>query len=389
MLVRNTKARLMALFSLSGVALAALPALASAGQGEENAFIKISFTQDLPGFQALQQMGTIALSVFLTILLVIELYRFIVSGNADFFTPILKVGSALLLINILVPLQSGISESLAGLSKMVLKNDVMAIASDAFSAAFSGVTDVGIWDVGKFLFSPTNWLFILIFLAMCGVIIVKLIVIDILCPVMLALVIATGTISIPIGVLPGTGTLKGWILNVLEIASWPIIFTLISMVLFASFQSNLKDMNATTMTELQKVYESTRSSLSETEDSAAGGTASLAAKQEMQEWMDQYWMKFIKFIALACAYGLLCISTPMIARAVIRGESVGVMASAIGGLAAAGAMKLGGSLGSRRAQQAERSNQIVVQNMGRVANESGAAALAKQREQAQKLDERT
>ena len=349
------KALLIALLVLVGVLGLCLAAGATPAQtsGEENAFIKIAFDQDLPGFKAMQQMGNVALSVFLLILLTIELYRLIVSGSADFFTPLFKVGSALLLINALVPLQSGISESLAGLSKMVLQKDVMAIASDAFSAAFSGVTDIGIWDVTKVIFSPVSWLFLLIFLAMCAIIIIKLVVIDILCPVMLALVIATGTISIPIGVLPGTGTFKGWVLNVLEIASWPIIFSLISMVLFASFQSNLKDMNANTMTELQKIYETTQASLKETEGAVAEGNApALAAREQMENWMDQYWMKFIKFLALACAYGLICLSTPMIARAVIRGESVGVMAAAVGGLATAGVAKLGGGALGRFASAA-------------------------------------
>ncbi len=342
------KALLIALLVLAGVLGVCLAAGAAPAQtsGEENAFIKIAFDQDLPGFKAMQQMGNVALSAFLLILLTIELYRLIVSGSADFFSPLFKVGSALLLINALVPLQSGISESLAGLSKMLLQKDVMAIAADAFSAAFSGVTDIGIWDVTKVIFSPVSWLFLLIFLVMCAIILIKLIVIDILCPVMLALVIATGTVSIPIGVLPGTGTFRGWVLNVLEIASWPIIFSLISMVLFASFQSNLKDMNVNTMTELQKIYETTQASLKETEGAEEGNASALAARTQMENWMDQYWMKFIKFLALACAYGLICLSTPMIARAVIRGESVGVMASAVGGLATVGMAKLaGGTLG--------------------------------------------
>ena len=123
---------------------------------ESGSLITLAYDQ-IGGLGMLQSLGTTLLSLALAVYMLVELYKLTVNGQADFLTPVLKIGAAMLIVNALVPLGSFLSEALDMASKALLTEDVQMLAADAWAAAFEGVVDPGVTDYLKMFFSPMAW----------------------------------------------------------------------------------------------------------------------------------------------------------------------------------------------------------------------------------------
>jgi len=300
--------------------------------------ITLAYDQ-IQGLGMLQSLGTTLLSLALAIYMLVELYKLIMSGQADFVTPIIKIGAALIIVNALIPIGGFLSDALDLASKALLKEDVNALAADAWAAAFEGVVDPGITDYVKLLFSPIAWLCLLTYLGLVAIMVIKLLVIDIVCPILLAVVVVSGSLSVPISVFPGSCTMKGWIMNLVEVSIWPLVFHILTTLLFASFANQMKDINTQSMTELRMMYE-------DMTDMSWRDKMELQLDEkrskEFNEKTQAIFFKFFKFLAIIAAYGFLCLFTPFLSRMIVRGESAGWMGGVAAAAGAAVIKKTGG-----------------------------------------------
>ena len=308
-----------------------LPVIAYAE--EEAKIVNIDFTVMPEGMGILKSLGTVILTSALGILLLIEFYKLIMHGNPDFITPIVKIGIGIFLINVIPSLGGELSGLVNTISVKMLKDDVLKIAADAMSAAMRSSVDLGMLEKANNVISPTTWTFLLVWLTMYGILIIKVVMIDILCPIMLALVIFGGYISIPIGMYPGTGTLKGWIMNVVEVSMWPVVFTVLTTLLFATFQGQLQTFQKKTLGDMRETYEAV---YKQYEESKVDKDSFDHKRLSMETTKFQY--SLILFLAVSVGFGVLCIGTPMVARTIVRGESAAFLASvaAAGTVAAIG-----------------------------------------------------
>lgn len=309
----------------------------SADQGRD--IMEQSFNQ-VKGLGALQNFGTQLISAALIILVMIEMYKLITRGQADFLTPIVKVGLALLVLNYLPLVASLAASTVSFVSDKMFNEQLNVLMADAWAATFKGVSDPGVIDAVKMLVSPTAWLCLLTFLGLVSILVIKLLIINVIWPVVLGLIVFSGLISIPIGVMPGMKSFKGWCVNVVEIAVWPIVFQILISLLIGSFQGQIKESGKLAdvwkIDQAQQIYaEISKYGDVSDEDKLDYIREETGYDVKIEDIRNKQSMVgiFIRFLAIVAAYGFMCLSVPFLARTVIRSESAG----AIGTMVAAGA----------------------------------------------------
>ena len=299
---------------------------------EEEAKNVISIAYDqIAGLGALQTLGGSILGAALGIYMVIELYRLVTTGRCDMVTPIIKIAGAILILYSLVPIGNFISDAMQSTSEKLLNTNVFVLASDAWTAAFEGVS--GPIDFVSNLFSQITWLSLLTWLCLVIVIILKIVVIDVLFPILLGVVVITGALSIPIGVFPGANSMKGWVMNLVEISIWPLVFQILATMLFATFATQLQAVDSESMAALRQMY-------NDVQPDNMMEKVELMADKEKQAQVKAIesgvFKKFVKFLAIAAAYGLLCLFTPLLCRMIVRSESAGF----VGGIVTAASTRM-------------------------------------------------
>ena len=325
--------------------------------------ISIAYNQ-IPGIGILQTVGFSIMGAALAIYMVIELYKLLTVGRCDFITPIIKIAGAMAILYALVPIGTFLSAAMQTVTTTLLNQNVFVLASDAWAAAFEGVS--GPLDFIKNLFSQITWLSLMTWFCLVSVIIIKLIVLDVLFPILLAVVVVTGSLSIPIGVFPGANTFKGWVLNLVEVSIWPLVFQILATLLFATFATQLGDINTESMTQLRQMYNQSQPDnwVEEAKLQADGESRARVEKLE-----DEVFYKFVKFLAIAATFGLLCLFTPLLARMIVRSDSAGV----IGGIVTAAST----TMLVRMTTMVSRRFSKAAGHLGRVAYKSPVAAKIK------------
>ena len=288
---------------------------------------------EIQGFGVLKSLGTTLLSLALVIYMAVEMYKLILNGRADFLTPIIKIGAAIIILNSIVPIGDFFSSSMYTMANALFEENVNALAAKAWAVAFDNVSDPGFFDYIEAIFSPVAWICLLTYLQLVGVMVIKLVIIDILWPVMFGLVLFSGTLSVPIGVFPGVKTFRGWCLNMVEVGIWPITFQIITTLLFACFSGQMAR-----LAEMEKIWEKNDVLEAEAQGREMLGAHSKAEeirKQKNQEVEGKMFTLF-KYLAINTAFAFLTIFTPFICRKIVRGETAGFL----GGIVAAYSARL-------------------------------------------------
>jgi hypothetical protein len=293
------------------------------------------------GIATVQGIGSALLGLALAAWMLHELYRFLVAGQADFVTPILKVGGALLVLNAIVPLGDALSSGMRSLTDAVFDKNMAELASKAWTAAFEGVQDPGITDYLEAFFSPVFWVMVLTELQLMAVVVIKVCVIDVLWPVMFAIVLFTGVLAVPIGLFPGVNTARGWAMNLVEIAIWPLVFQMVTTLLLACFSGQLARME-----ELRGVWEQVDELEARADALDRMGAFDEADKLQSQadqaQGLDGKLGTLFKFWAINTAFMFLCLYTPALSRKIVRSESAGYIG---GAMVAVGSGAVRGAIG--------------------------------------------
>ena len=340
--------------------------------------ITSSYSQ-IEGFATLQGLGSALLGTALATWMLVALYRFLNHGQADFVTPILKIGAAMIVLNTIQPIGDFFASSMHYLSEQMFEKNVSELAASAWTAAFKGVQDPDLVDYVAALFSPVFWICLVTYLQLMGMMVIKLVVIDILWPVMFALVLFSGTVAVPIGVFPGMGTFKGWITNVIEVGIWPLTFQIVTTLLFACFQGQLAR-----MAELDAIWDKVDhlENVAEVHEVIGNDDAAAEVRQEIDKIeVDGVLFTLFKFWAINTAFAFLCIFTPFISRKIVRGESAGFL----GGILSAVAMRVGYGMAKTAGGAVGR---LAGGLRGRLGGAGTTSPSASEKPREQKLDER-
>lgn len=294
------------------------------------------------GIATVQNLGSALLGLALAAWMLYELYRFLVAGQADFMTPILKVGGAILVLQAIVPIGDLLSSGMRELSDRVFDQNVAELATRAWTAAFEGVEDRGVMDKIEALFTPTFWMMAATNLELMAVVVIKVCIIDVLWPVMLALVLFAGVLTVPIGIFPGVNSAKGWFMNVVEVAIWPLVFQLVTTLLFACFAGQLARME-----ELRDVWKQVDKLEAQSADSwDEEESAQLQSQADSLAGEDGKLKTLFKFLAINTAFMFLTLYTPALARKIVQSESAGYVGGAMVAVGTGAVQGLRGRLGN-------------------------------------------
>jgi hypothetical protein len=271
----------------------------------------------IPGLTVLQGLAVKLLGLALVLWLLIELYRFITRGSADFVTPVVRVGLALLVvqsIGLVGDFFGGLAETAS--AQLFEQNDkrLLLIAYEhivektevSFSPLLPGLSLRLLIGIGSML------LYI-------GMLVVKFMVIDVLFPLTFGLVLMLGVVAVPLSMFPGVSSISGWFKNLIEVALWPVIFQVLLALLVASFQGLLQ---RTASLDL---------------GSALGDAAGRVSSDRSLAGLSQTeFGVLLQFWGLCLGYMVMCLMTPIVAAMVIRSTPVGI----VGGVAAAKSIDL-------------------------------------------------
>lgn len=283
-------------------------------------------------------MGRAILGLAFALWILREAFELATKGRCDFARPLIRVAFAYALLSALPSIGAWAAGAAAqGATTMFAANESRlfvaayehAVANQIGPAAEPGST-MEILGAVSSLFTirgMVNQLSMLVYLGMQAS---KLVVLHVLWPVCLSLVVVGGTIAVPLGAIPGSKGIEGWIKNLVEVALWPLVFNLVLSLMVASLAGLLRQVQTIDFATLF--------------DPVEGGQAVLVATR--------WW-------ALCFAYCLLVWFTPIVSALLVRSAPVAVL----GGLVAAQMIRVGSMIATGAASA----------GLGRFAGAAGGA----------------
>jgi len=317
-------------------------------------------------FDALNNMASGVLGVIAFVLLTKQLYLLVRGGTPDFTTPLVRVGIAGIALHA-IPWVGGIVADIAmGLHTYLMEGGQTGVFIRALDAVQSAehCTDAPEITTG-FNLEYISWLLsggariglamLMLEFSMSIAGVARLIVIDIIYPIIFNLVLYFGAISIPIGFLQGGDPVKKWLLNLISVASWPVTFAMLVTV--------MSSLTAGALGAIADGYTGLQCDMLVTalpEEVAPGGTISDiqntvslgSGLTTMVDANSMFIKQTIQMLAIIVVYCLILFFTPKISSLVVGAVS----GSELGGMAMAkmisGARQAHQEAKSRKAQQA-------------------------------------
>lgn len=276
--------------------------------------VTVRFGQ-IPGLSYVQGLGTQILAFALLAWLGLELYRFLTRGTCDFATPIVHVGLAVAIVHGIPSLGGALGGAAQGIGKAILDVSETQLFGEAFNHAVGQVYNQSALSALSSMLTFKGLLVLFGCVLYLGMMVLKLLVIDVLWPICFNLTLVVGLIAVPLGALPG-GQVMGWLRTLLEVSLWPVIFQLLVALMVGSFKGLLEQVVAL---DAAGVF---------TQGVSLGGTDPGAV-----EALSRGVLVLVRFWALCLGYCLLGIGTPMLASVAVRS---GPMSAALGAAASLG-----------------------------------------------------
>jgi hypothetical protein len=275
---------------------------------------------ELPGIEALQDIGCNVLALGLVVGIGIECYRVMRGGHVDLYGPAVRCMLGFFLLRTIPTLGAELFEIISSLSKGMGEESKLKLFGEAVGVAM-GKTKCetsGLVATMRLLFTVQGWLAMLSSVLYVGMFVVKFLVIDILWPILFGLVVCLGVLSVPIGLFPGMNTIRGWFRNLIEIAVWPLVFEILVSMLATTFPKLIASMSA------GEVGFDCGSAVAD----ASGVVATAAVLGEVSA---NSYIATLQFMAICLGYVVLLLFTPFLCAMVVRGAPVSV----VGGIIAA------------------------------------------------------
>lgn len=270
----------------------------------------------LPAFEMLSSVGLKVLALAFVVRVTIDAAAVLRGGGADWVSTIGKTAfTAILLANI-----SYIGAWIEGVSAAMQAAFFDEAYFDSFASAYGATMDSLDCGSSSITGLMTGNIYSFLIWGVTGLVtmamfVLKLLVIDVAYPIVFGLVLIGGSISVPLGLFPGMDTTVGWIKNVLEVALWPVVFSILTSLILSMFGSTLNDIVANAG---QFGCESFANAAE-----AAGEPNGMGQDVVTGSFL------FIKWITLCLAYCICVVMTPRLASLLMRSEAVSNAGSVI------------------------------------------------------------
>lgn len=191
----------------------------------------VSFLSELAPVNAMQRLGFVLMHGVFFLILVRVVIRFLKFGNADFMTPLVHYSIGLVCI-IYLPV---VGQSLVSVTRTVSES----IYADQNITEFLA-TEVNYYQrdgeddplavLSSFLNGQTMVRFIarMFILAM---LVVKIVLIDIIWQIFFAMTVMLGGITIPLTLAYGGNALTSWLRSLIELMLWPVIYSVLMLTM--------------------------------------------------------------------------------------------------------------------------------------------------------------
>ena len=176
-----------------------------------------------------QTLGFTLMAGVFILVLVRRVMVFLESGDSNFLTPLLHVALGLLAIKYLPILGAVLLQVTEGISRALYADQNL---TDFFTTEYQG-TGLDTYDAQKW--SVNLWSFDLMHffarVAVFGMLVVKLVLIDIVWQLFFALSVLLGPLVIPLTLAFGGDGVKTWLRTLIELMLWPIIYSLLMLLM--------------------------------------------------------------------------------------------------------------------------------------------------------------
>ena len=276
--------------------------------------VKVDTSQLIPFLS----LGRTILSAAFALWILKETYALLTRGRCNFAAPIVRVGFAYALLSVLPSIGAWAAQYAAGAAGKLMPASNTALFLQAYQHAVGGVMPAGWLDgaadaaLGAVpgLPSPRGLITLFSLVVYACMYAAKAFVLGVLWHVCMSLVIVLGALAIPLGAVPGSKGLEGWLKNLLEVALWPIVFQVCIAMLLGSMSGLLQQVMSF--------------------DFGLLFTAPLSDGPAQLLVLLQWW-------AVCAAYCFIVFMTPVIASLAVRSTPVAI----VGGLIAAQAISAG------------------------------------------------
>ncbi|OGQ84630.1 MAG: hypothetical protein A2289_09690 [Deltaproteobacteria bacterium RIFOXYA12_FULL_58_15] len=186
-------------------------------------------------------LGIKVLALMATIAFAREAYRLATGQPTHFVDVAVRWIVAAVLVMSIPHLATWMETTLkaAGNSLFAIGNAGLLEASYKKATNDFKCNDLDWMDIITMMAMPSGWLMLMAQLVSLVAQIGKLVIIDILWPIVLNVTIIAGTLTVPVGFLEELGGLKTYMRNVLSVACWPLMFAILTVGIAGSFQKTL------------------------------------------------------------------------------------------------------------------------------------------------------
>ena len=202
----------------------------------------------------------------------------------------------------------------------------------ALSASSFSTCHFGFMDAVKTLFNSATWLFFIASISFTLLQVTKLVILDAIWPVLVIVVSFAGVFAIPLGLLPGIESFRGWIRSLIEVALWPIIIAMILAVMTATFKQTISE-TLTAQPQEERIALVTCDDLRlmlQADETNPDRLRDPALRREQTSIIQ----KMLKMTALTIATILFLLGTPLLAGSLTRGQTAEALGGLLGGKAA-------------------------------------------------------
>lgn len=273
--------------------------------------------------------GTVSIGLkILTIAVLIDLAReaarFARGLSADFVDVAIRAVVAAMAIAMIPWLSLTLSQSVLAISNQLFGEGRTALLNESFRAALRNFDcDVGTGFFGglEILFSPEGLLLILAHAILYAALLVKLVMIDVLWPIVFTLTVYLGVISIPVTFLKELGGLSHYIKGVISVALWPVVFSFLMVLVAAIFPKTIEAVaNGKGTIVCEAILKPGTSS------AAPSTTGSAGASSLVMPWKDDSgpFELVLKFLAISLGLVVFMIKTPAIASMAVGNPGQGI-----------------------------------------------------------------
>lgn len=273
---------------------------------------------ELPVYAALASLGQKVLVLGFFAWLLVETYKLATKGQCDYLMPCVRFAVGSLLLRSLPAIHQEVSTTLLSAGQQLGTSNLQHLFLKAYMHAYGGLQGSTLAMLGNVFSLQGMFALGSVGLAM-AMQVVKVLVLDILWPICLGLVVAYGALAVPLGVLPGLSTLKGWVKNVIEVSLWPLVFQAIVGLMLGSFERTLASVSRLDFNNMM--------------------TDPLRFSEDLRT--------LVSWWAICLAYLLICLLTPLVSSMVVRSTPIGIVAGIVAAQTArilgAGVGRLAGS----------------------------------------------